>query len=173
MKLIPSAEAKALKIVEEKFNEFFPNNPFDYFFLNDYYEQQYNNERLLGSVFGAFALLAIIVTCLGIFGLTSFMMLQKVKEISMRRVVGSNVFGIVMLFSREFIRITVVSFVIAVPVCYYWLAEWLKTFEVRMEISVWTFIIPLVITLSLTLITIAFIVYKTASISPAENLRSE
>jgi putative ABC transport system permease protein len=173
MKMIPSSESRALQIVEQKFTEFFPDNPFDYFFLDDYYEQQYSNERLLGSVFGAFALLAIIVTCLGIFGLTSFMMLQKVKEISMRRVAGSDVFGIVMLFSREFIRITAVSFVIAVPVCYLWMVEWLKSFEVRMEIPVWSFILSFIIVLALTLITIGFIVHKTASVSPAENLRSE
>jgi len=87
--------------------------------------------------------------------------------------VGSNVSGIIMLFSRDFIRITAVSFIIAVPACYYWLMQWLETFEVRMEISVWNFIIPFMITLAMTIITIGLIVSKTASASPANNLKSE
>jgi putative ABC transport system permease protein len=173
MKIMAGSENNVLKIVGDKYSEFFPDNPFDYFFLEDYYEQQYKNEKLLGTVFGAFALLSIIITCLGILGLTSFLMLQKTKEISMRRVVGSSISGIIVLFSRDFIRIILIAFILAVPVSYYWLTEWLNSFEVKMEISVWNFIIPFIITLSLTLLTIGFIVNKTASMSPADNLRNE
>lgn len=173
MKFRPGNETGILQLAEKKYNEFFPDNPFDYIFLEDYYDQQYRDEKLLGTVLGIFALLSIIVTCLGIFGLTSFLMLQKVKEISIRRVVGSNVASIIMLFSREFIRITAASFIIAVPVCYCWVSEWLKAFEVKMEITIWCFLVPLVIVLALTLITIGFIVHKTASGSPADNLKSE
>jgi len=173
MKYQPGNEQQVLEYAEKKFSEFFPDNPFDYFFLNDYYEQQFRDEKLLGTVFGIFALLAIIVTCLGIFGLTSFMMLQKVKEITIRRVIGSDLSGIIMLFSKEFILITAVSFIIAVPVCWYWFTGWLKTFETRMEISVWNFILPPVITLALTLLTIGLIVHLTVSVNPSDNLRSE
>lgn len=173
MKFQPGNEERVLELAEKKYTEFFPDNPFDYFFLEDYYDQQYRDEKLLGTLFGIFALLAIIVTCLGIFGLTSFLMLQKVKEISIRRVAGSNVWSIIMLFSREFIRITAASFIIAVPVCYYWVSEWLKAFEVKMEITIWCFLVPLVVVLALTLITIGFIVHNTASGSPADNLKSE
>jgi len=173
MKIIPASEERVLGVVEDKFSEFFPDNPFDYFFLEDYYEQQYSNERLLGSVFGAFAILSVIITCLGIFGLTSFLMLQKTKEISMRKVLGSGVPGIVILFSADFIRITIISYIIAVPVCYYWLTRWLNTFESKMDMPVWSFILPFFVTLALTLITIGAIVAKTASVNPADNLRSE
>jgi len=173
MKILPGNEARVMEVTEKTFSEFFPDNPFDYFFLEDYYDQQYRYEKLLGTVFGVFSLLAIIITCLGIFGLTSFLMLQKVKEISIRRVVGSNVVSIMMLFSREFIRITAVSFIISVPVCYYWVSQWLKTFEVRMEISLLDFLIPFVIVLTLTLVTIGLIVNKAASVNPADNLKSE
>jgi putative ABC transport system permease protein len=173
MKVLPGTENKVLRIVESKYNEFFPDNPFDYFFLEDYYEQQYRNEKLLGSVFGAFALLSVIVTCLGIFGLTSFLMLQKTKEISMRRVNGSTVYGIITLFSQEFIWITFTAFIFSVPVCYLWLSKWLSSCEVKMDLSLWNFIIPFVFTLSITLLTIGIIVGKTASVNPSENLRSE
>ena len=173
MKFRPGNEARVLELAEKKFSEFFPDNPFDYFFLENYYEQQYRDEKILGTVFGVFALLAIIVTCLGIFGLTSFLMLQKVKEISIRRVVGSGVFSIMMLFSTEFIRITAASFIISVPLCYYWVSEWLKAFEVRMNISLWNFLLPFVIVLILVLVTIGIIVSKAASVNPADNLKSE
>ncbi|MEI6047974.1 MAG: ABC transporter permease [Bacteroidota bacterium] len=173
MKISGGSESSVLKLVEGRYREFFPDNPFDYFFLEDYYSQQYKNEKLLGTVFGVFAFLSIILTCLGIFGLTSFLMIQKTKEISMRRIVGSNVSGIILLFSKDFVRITTIAFIIAVPICYYWLTEWLKTFEVKIEVSIWNFIIPFVITLFLTLVTIGFIVSKTASVSPADNLRCE
>jgi putative ABC transport system permease protein len=173
MKIIPGSEERVLGMVKDKFSEFFPDNPFDYFFLEDYYEQQYSNERLLGSVFGAFAILSVIITCLGIFGLTSFLMLQKTKEISMRKVLGSSVAGIVILFSGDFIRITIVSFIMAVPACYYWLTGWLNTFESKMDLSVWSFVLPFFVTLALTLTTIGAIVAKTASLNPAKNLRSE
>lgn len=173
MKIFPGSEKSILNLVGEKYEEFFPDNPFDYFFLKDYYEQQYENEKLLGTVFAAFALLSIIVTCLGIFGLTSFLMLQKTKEISMRRVLGSNVSCIILLFSSDFIRIALVAFIIAVPVCYYWLSEWLKTFEAKMEVSIWHFILPFVVILFLTLFTIGLIVTKTAKVNPADNLRIE
>jgi putative ABC transport system permease protein len=77
------------------------------------------------------------------------------------------------LFSRDFVQITILAFIIAVPVCYYWLTGWLKTFEAKMDVSVWSFILPFLVTLAFTLITIAVIVMKTASVNPAENLRSE
>ena len=173
MKILPGSETDVLKLVEKKYTEFFPDNPFDYFFLDDYYAQQYKNEKLLGTVFGGFALLAIIVTCLGIFGLTSFLMLQKTREISIRRVTGSSVSGIIMLFSKDFVRLTSAAFLFAIPICYLWLSEWLNTFEVKMDVSVWNFIAPFAFTLIITLLTIGFIVRKTASESPAENLRNE
>jgi putative ABC transport system permease protein len=173
MKIFPGSEESVLKLVELKYHEFFPDNPFDYFFLEDYYEQQYKNEKLLGTVFGAFALLSIIVTCLGIFGLTSFLMLQKTKEISMRRITGSSVSGIILLFSKEFLALTSAAFFIAIPICYLWLSEWMNSFDVKMELSVWDFIGPFTFTLLITLLTIGLIVNKTASINPAENLRNE
>jgi putative ABC transport system permease protein len=173
MKILPGSENNVLKVVSEKYKEFFPDNPFDYFFMEDYYAQQYKNEKLLGTVFGAFALLSIIVTLLGIFGLTSFLMLQKTKEISIRRVVGSNIFGIIVLFSKDFLRITAVAFIISVPICYYWLNGWLNTFEIKMSVTVWNFLFPFAAIILLTLVTIGFIVIWTVSNNPSDNLRAE
>jgi len=173
MKMLPGNESIVLKVVEEKYNQFFPDNAFDFFFLDDYYEQQYKDEKMLGTVFGIFALLSIIVTCLGIFGLTSFLMLQKTKEIGIRRISGSGIPGIIILFSKDFILITIIAFIAAIPLCWYWVNSWMRSFDVKMELSVFTFIIPFTLTLFLAILTIGFIVWKTASQSPAESLRSE
>ena len=173
IKMLPGNRDRVLKLAEEKFYQFFPDNPYDYVFLEDYYEQQYKNEKLLGTVFGAFALLSVFVTCLGIFGLTSFLLLQRTKELSIRRVLGSNISGIILLFSNDLIKITLLAFLIAVPLCYYWLVAWLSSFALKMEVSAWDFILPFFMILVLTVSTVTIIVYKAASISPADNLRRE
>jgi len=173
MKTLPGNEKNILSLVEQRYNEFFPDNPFDFFFLEDYYAQQYRNEKLLGNLFGIFALLSVIITCLGIFGLTSYLMIQKSKEISIRRVMGSDVSNIIRLFSKDFIYITVIAFMLAVPVTYFWITGWLKTFELKLAITLWDFFLPYFMVQSITLITIGFIVRKAAAANPSVNLRTE
>ncbi len=166
-------EKQVTEMVSSRYAEFFPDNPFDYFFLDDYYEQQYHQERLLGSVFGIFALLAVIITCLGILGLTSFMMLQKKKEISIRKVVGSDTTDIIALFSRDFVVLITVSFIISAPLCWLWVTGWLRNYPVKMDISAWSFIVPFLTALVIALVTIGLLVRSTALESPARNLRVE
>ena len=166
-------EKQVTELVSSRYAEFFPDNPFDYFFLDDYYEQQYHQERLLGSVFGIFALLAVIITCLGILGLTSFMMLQKKKEISIRKVVGSDTTDIIALFSRDFVVLITVSFIISAPLCWLWVTGWLRNYPVKMDISAWSFIVPFLTALVIALVTIGLLVRSTALESPARNLRVE
>ncbi len=166
-------EKQVTEMVSSRYAEFFPDNPFDYFFLDDYYEQQYHQERLLGSVFGIFALLAVIITCLGILGLTSFMMLQKKKEISIRKVVGSDTTDIIALFSRDFVVLITVSFIISAPLCWLWVTGWLRNYPVKMDISAWSFIVPFLAALVIALVTIGLLVRSTALESPARNLRVE
>jgi putative ABC transport system permease protein len=171
MKILPGNNDSVLKLIEEKYNDFFADNPFDYFFLEDYYNQQYRNETLLGNLLGIFAILSIIITCLGIFGLTSYLMIQNTREISIRRVLGSGVYNIILLFSKDFIVIPLISFMVALPVCYFWITGWLKTFEMKLELTFLDFLLPYILVQFLTLITVGFIVWKTASVNPSGNLR--
>jgi putative ABC transport system permease protein len=173
MKILPGNENDVLNLVQEKYIEFFPDNPFDFFFLENYYDQQYRNEKLLGNIFGIFALLSIIITCLGIFGLTSYLMIQRTKEISIRKVLGSDKHSIILLFSKDFIFITAIAFVLAGPVSYLWITGWQKTFELKLGITFWDFLLPYLFVQFLTLVTIGFIVSKTASVNPSDNLRTE
>jgi putative ABC transport system permease protein len=171
MKILTGNNDSVLQLIEEKYNDFFADNPFDYFFLEDYYNQQYRNETLLGDLLGIFAILSIIITCLGIFGLTSYLMIQNTREISIRRVLGSGVYNIILLFSKDFIVIPLISFMVALPVCYFWITGWLKTFEMKMELTILDFLMPYILVQFLTLITVGFIVWKTASVNPSSNLR--
>lgn len=173
IRYFPGAEEKIIDLVADRYAEFFPDNPFDYFFLEDYYEQQYHQERLLGAVFGIFALLAVLITLMGILGLTSFMMLQRKKEVSIRRVVGSDIKGIIVLFSKEFVWLITLSFLFSVPLCWIWVTGWLRSYPVKMDISPLNFILPFLAALTLTLLTIWMIVRSVASESPAKNLAGE
>lgn len=173
IRYIPGNEKEVTELVAGRYAEFFPDNPFDYFFLEDYYEQQYHQEMLLGSVFGIFALLAVVITLMGILGLTSFMMLQRKKEVSIRRVVGSDIKDIIVLFSGEFLMLITISFLFSVPICWIWVTRWLRSYPVKMDISPLDFILPFLASLALTLLTIWLIVRSAASESPAKNLAGE
>jgi len=173
MKYMPGNEDKVLKLIENDYNRFFPDNPFDHFFLEDYYDQQYRDEKLLGKILAIFSVLSIIITCLGIFGLTAYLLVQKSKEISMRQVLGSDPWNIIMLFSKDFIIFTSVAFIFAVPLSYYWITGWLKPFEVKVAITAWNFVLPYIAALVMTFITIIIIVRRTASMNPSGNLRTE
>jgi putative ABC transport system permease protein len=173
MKILPGNEPTVLNLVEEKYSNFFPDNPFDFFFLKEYYEKQYWDEKLLGDLLGIFALLSIMITCLGILGLTSYLMIQKTKEISLRRVMGSNIYDIILLFSKDFVIMTILAFLLSMPLCYFWITGWLKTFEYNLGIKILDFIIPFLLVQFLTLMTIGLIVSKTASTNPSDNLRTE
>ncbi|NVO01649.1 MAG: ABC transporter permease [Bacteroidetes bacterium] len=159
--------------VQSLYNEYFPGNPFDYFFVDEYYNQQYKSDEQFGTIFGIFSFLAIFITCLGILGLASFMITQRTKEISVRKVLGANVSGLLFLIAKEFLLLIVISFIIAIPISYYFLNIWLNSFANRIDLSIGLFIFPLFIALFLTGITISILVLNAAKQNPIDNLRYE
>jgi len=173
LKLNPENTKNSIKLIQEKYNSFFPGNPFEFYFLDDYYNKQYKSEELVGKVFGSFAFLAILVTAMGILGLFSFMVIQRTKEISVRSVLGAGTSKILYLFGSDFLWLIIISFLIAFPLSYYWINLWLKSFAVRMDLSVWIFIFPLIIVLIVAGITISSQVIKATKTNPADNLRYE
>lgn len=164
---------KTMKLVQKQFDVFFPDNAFEYFQLNEYYNQQYTNDRLLRRVFAFFSFLSILITVLGILGLTSFMILQRTKEFSIRKILGARVRQIYVLFTTELITLIVIAMILSVPICLLGINHWLTSFELRMDLSPWIFIIPFAIGVVTTGITIAGLVIKAAGTNPAENLRYE
>jgi putative ABC transport system permease protein len=164
---------ETVNLIKAKYEVFFPGNPFDYFFLNDYYDQQYKSEEMIGSVFGIFSFFAIFVTSLGILGLSSFIAVQRTKEIGIRKVLGANVSKIIILLSRDFILLIILSFMITLPLTILGINYWLESFANKMDIDLSIYVWPLLIVCLITIITMLAHVIKSALTNPVESLRYE
>ncbi|MCB0569075.1 MAG: ABC transporter permease [Phaeodactylibacter sp.] len=151
----------------------FPGNPFDYFFLDDYFAAQYDNEQRFGSLALVFALLAILIGCLGLFGLSGYAIAQRTKEIGIRKVLGASTSGIVGLLSRDFLKLVAVSILIASPLAYYFMEQWLRDFAYRINISLWVFALAGMIAVAIALLAVSFQSIRAALANPVEALRSE
>lgn len=171
---IQTKDTKAtISNIQHAYNRFFPDNPFEYFFLDDYFNQQYRADMVIGRVFGVFSLLALFVTVLGVYGLFSFMVLQRTKEICIRNILGAGTPRILILFGRDFLLLILSAFVIAFAICYAGIGIWLNSFAAKMPLSLWLFVLPLVLVLLVAGFTISFQVLKVGMTNPADNLRYE
>ena len=164
---------QTLAYIKEKYSEQFPENPFDYFFLDTFFQRQYQTDRQFGQVFGFFALLAIFVASLGLFGLASFTASQRTKEIGIRKVLGSTVPNIFLLLSRDFLKLVIIANVIAIPLVVFFMDKWLHTFAFRINISYWIFLVSALLTLFIALITVSFQSIRAAMANPVKSLRYE
>lgn len=173
VKINPRNVEETVRRVRRQYEAFFPGNPFDFFFLADYYDQQYNADELFGEVIGIFSFLAIFVTALGIFGLSSFVSVQRTKEIGIRKVLGANVSQILFLLIKDFLVLIGISFIVALPLSYFGINEWLSTFAYRMNLNPMLFLLPLLAVSAITLITIGSHVVKAALKNPADSLKYE
>jgi putative ABC transport system permease protein len=145
---------------------FFQGNPFDYFFLDDFFNQKYQADQQFGKVFGLFAALAILVACLGLFGLASFTITQRTKEIGIRKVLGASESNILFLLSKDFATLILLSNLIAWPMAYWGINQWLQNYPYRIGLSPWLFIIPALIVLAIALLTISVQTIRTARSNP-------
>jgi putative ABC transport system permease protein len=155
------------------YKELFPGNPFEYFFLDDYFNAQYRAEEQFGKVFTAASGLAIFIACLGLFGLSAFMVRQRTKEIGIRKVLGAPVQSILMLLSSDYIKLIAIAGLIALPIAYWSLHRWLESYMVRIPLSWWLFLIPVVIVILVALVTVSVQTIKAALANPAKSLRYE
>jgi putative ABC transport system permease protein len=163
----------SVQLVKQDYERFFPGNPFEFFFLDDYFNEQYKSDELLGRVIGIFSLLAILVTCLGIFGMSAFMAIERTKEIGIRKVLGATTGSILKLLMKEFVLLISFSLVIACPLAYWGIQEWLSTFAHRMPWNIILFLIPLGIVLTVTAITVSSNILKAALADPVESIKHE
>jgi putative ABC transport system permease protein len=159
--------------VRQRYASFFPNDPFDYFFLDDHYGQQYQSDEQFGAIFGVFAGLAIFVSCLGLLGLASFVTNQRTKEIGIRKIVGASVGNILALLTRDFLKPVLLAFVIATPIAWYLLAQWLENYAFRIKLTPLIFVLPLTLILLVALLTTATQTLRAARANPVKNLRTE
>lgn len=159
--------------VEASWEKAFPGNPFEYFFLDDYFDRQYENEQRFGKLAASFAVIAIIVGCLGLFGLSAYTAQQKTKEIGIRKTLGSSNGGIFFLLSKDFIKLIIIAIIIAVPLTYYGMNQWLNGFAYREQISIWIFAAAGGLVILSALVTVSFQTVKAARVNPVDALRYE
>jgi ABC-type lipoprotein release transport system permease subunit len=164
---------EALPKIEAVFKKIVPSASFDYKFVDEEYAQKFRQEERIGQLSGVFAILAIFISCLGLFGLTSFVAEQRTKEIGIRKVVGASMFSLWKLLSTDFLILVFVSSLIAIPVSYYFMHNWLQQYQYKTEISLYVFGIAILCTLIITLLTVSYHAFKTASMNPVKCLRSE
>ena len=165
--------ASTLESVKTVWEQTFPNFVYEYRFLDDKIESFYKQESQLASLYKIFAVIAILLSCLGLYGLVSFMAVQRVKEVGVRKVLGASVASVIYLFSKEFIILVAIGFVIASPVAWYFMDKWLQDYVYRINISWWIFLMGGISAVVIALVTVSFQAIKAAIANPVKSLRAE
>jgi ABC-type antimicrobial peptide transport system permease subunit len=174
LKLNPQkSTSESLAIIEKVFKQVIPAAPFNYQFADQEYAKKFSDEVRIGKLAGFFTILAIIISCLGLFGLASFVAEQRTKEIGIRKIVGASVFNLWTLLSKDFIILVSISCIIAIPVAYYYLHGWLQHYDYRVGISWWVFAGAVAGAIGITLLTVSFQAIKAAVANPVKSLRTE
>ncbi len=159
--------------IEDTWNTFFPGTPFEYHFLDEAYDRLYRAEQRMGVLFNYFTGLALLVSCLGLFGLASFMAEKRTKEIGIRKVLGASIYGIVVLLNKQFSKWILMANLIAWPIAYYVMFRWLQGFAYRINLGIGTFILAALIALGIAVITVSYQSLKAAWTNPIEAIRYE
>jgi len=164
---------KTIAAIESKWNTLMPARPFSYFFLDEFFDKQYRGEERFGKLFLNFAILAIIISCLGLLGLASYSTMQRTREIGIRKVLGASVPNIVNLLSRDFLLLVAIAICIASPVAWWVMHNWLKDFAYQIEIGWWIFLVAALLAALIAMITVSFQAIKAAVANPVISLRAE
>lgn len=173
MRINGNAVDNAVRTVESAWKKSFPGNPFEYFFLDDYFNNQYKNEQRFGMLFTTFSVLALIIGCLGLLGLSAYTTIQRTKEIGIRKVLGSSETGIFSLLSIEYIKLIGIASVLAIPIVYFLMHHWIENFPYRTKISPIVFIVAGSTVLIIALLTVSIQTIRAARANPVKALRSE
>ena len=173
VRIRPDDVSGTLAFLEQQWQSFEPGYPFQYSFLDENFQQLYQAEDRLHEVFGYTSLLAILIACLGLFGLAAFTAEQRIKEIGIRKVLGASVSSLVVLLSKDFLKLVALALVIAAPIAYLAMQRWLNDFAYRVEIGVGTFVLAGVLALLIAVLTVSYQAIKAALADPVKSLRYE
>jgi len=173
IRIAPGRIKGAMQYIQELYKEYRPYHPFDYYFIDERFDQQYRAEEKLGQIFGYFSFLAVIIACLGLFGLVSYTAERRTKEIGIRKVLGASVSSIVRLLTVEFLRLVLISNIIAWPLAYYAMDRWLQAFAYRIDIGLLSFVASAVIALVIALATVSWQAIKAALTDPVKAIKYE
>jgi putative ABC transport system permease protein len=163
----------SMQQVDQLWKRVYPQNPFDYFFVDEYFNAQYQNDNRFGKVFTVFSALAIFIASLGLFGLTAYMTALRTKEIGVRKVLGSTTFQLVRLLSTHYVLLVVIAFIIACPLSYLLMDEWLSQFAYRIPLGVWIFMSAGILCLVTAIATVGIKSWQSANMNPAAALKYE
>jgi ABC-type antimicrobial peptide transport system permease subunit len=174
VRISPNSNAtEALAEVNDLFVKHNPNTPFEYTFADDEFSQKFYFESRVGKLVAIFAVLAIFISCLGLFGLASFVAEQRTKEIGIRKVMGASVSTLWRMLSMDFVVLVIISCFIAVPIGYYFMSDWLTHYDYRTDIEWWTLLVTCISALVITLLTVSFQAIKAALMNPVKSLKAE
>jgi putative ABC transport system permease protein len=173
VKLAGNDPKEALASVEKVWKKYLPEFPYQFTFLNDNYNKLYQSEQRQEVLFTTFSFIAIMIACLGLFGLSAFEITQRVKEIGIRKILGAKVSSIVALLSKDFLKLVLIATIIAFPIAWYAISQWLQGFAYRVTIQWWVFLTAAVLAAVVALATISFQAIKAAMANPVDSLRSE
>jgi ABC-type antimicrobial peptide transport system permease subunit len=162
-----------MESIKKIWQQTFPDYVYEYRFLDDKIDSFYKQENQLSQLYKVFAAIAIFLSCLGLYGLASFMAVQRIKEVGIRKVLGASAGSIVYLFSKEFIILIAIAFVIATPIAWYFMHQWLQDYAYRIDVSWMIFLVSGIIAIVIALMTISFQAIKAAMANPVKSLRSE
>lgn len=168
-----NSTADNLKKAEAIFKKYNPEYPFEYKFVDEEYARKFENEKRTGTLAGIFAGLTIFISCLGLFGLATYMAENRIKEIGVRKVLGASVTGITALLSKDFLKLVIISFLIATPVAWWAMNTWLKDYSYRIDIQWWVFAMAALLSVAIALLTVSYQAIKAAVANPAKSLRTE
>ncbi len=164
---------ETLAAIQSTYDTVFPGNPFDYFFVDRFFDEQYKADQQFGTLFGLFALFAVFVACLGLVGLAAFTAARRTKEIGVRKVLGASAANIVRLLLVDFGKLVLIALVLTIPLAYFALDTWLANFAARIDLTVWLFLLPGLAVVVVALLTVSYHTSRAALTNPADSLRYE
>ena len=164
---------QAIALAQRSYKQYNPDYPFDYAFLDDSFNRLYKSEQQTGMLFNVFAVIAILISSLGLFGLAAYTAQVRTREIGVRKVLGASVAGIIQLLARDFIKLVFIAILIATPIAWYTMSRWLQDFAYRIDVQWWVFVLAGLLALAIALLTVSFQSIKAALMNPIKSLRSE
>jgi putative ABC transport system permease protein len=173
VRIAPDNIPHTMSLIENKWKELDPIRPFNFLFLDESYDSLYRQEDVLKTITFYFSFLAVLIGCLGLFGMASFTAEQRTKEIGIRKVLGASVPGIIRLLAKEFVLLVIAANVIALPLAYFAMNRWLQSFAYRMNIHPIILVLAAVISLSIALVTVSYQAIRAALANPVDSLRYE
>jgi putative ABC transport system permease protein len=165
--------ASTVDKIQNTWYKYLPESPFTYTFLDESYSRLYDAEQKQGSIFTIFACIAIFIACLGLFGLSAFSITQRIKEIGIRKVLGASVNNLLLLLSKDFLKLVLIAAIIAFPVAWFSMNKWLQDFAYRIDIQWWVLAVAGIVAALIAFVTISFQAAKAALSNPVKSLRTE